>query len=229
MTVIIGNPGTSVVIAADQQHSAQGYHKFNQEKILLIDGLQWCVVLAYSGAENIAKEVKQKLEDRLFRYDKPEEGIFTDEQVIHDTAEEVLLEVSQRYYESKLQMFVGASTTLGTPMLWIFDEKSFREVDDLIYLGVGESSITRYLKDRMSPTEYERMTGQGYSLERQIDLAIYIVEQAKNYVDGCGGPTNVVVLPEGKNSWDWLEEKEIESRVSKMRLREQQALRSILG
>jgi 20S proteasome alpha/beta subunit len=227
MTVVVGVPGTSVVIAADQQHSVQGYHKFNEEKILLIDGLQWAVALAYAGSPNIAREAEEKIQDRLFRYQEPEKGIYVDQTVIRDTSEEVLLEIAQRYYDIELQMLVGASTVPETPNLWVFDRKSFREADDLLYLGVGESSVSRYLKDRLSPTEYEKLCGQDYPLERKIDLAIYLIEQAKNYVDGCGGPTNLVILQDG-GDWRWLTEEEVEGRMVKMRIKEKDALRSIL-
>lgn len=227
MTVIVGIPGQSVVLAADQQLSIKEGHKFNEEKLFVIDGLRWTVVLAYAGVPSIAKEIREKIGNRLFSLENTDEPLSFTDQVARTEVESILLEVAQRHYELNLQMLVAASIPPDSPVLWVFDQRAFRQADDLVYLGVGESSISRYLKDYMYPTAFERECGQGYDSEKNLDLALLLVERAKEYIDGCGGPTNAMVLG-GEGKFSWLRPEEIQQRIDRMKQKERSALRSIL-
>jgi hypothetical protein len=61
--------------------------------------------------------------------------------------------------------------------------------NDYECIGIGDSSLLRFL---------ERMVGKqsiGAYITHQASLfAVYLIYQAKKYIDGCGGDTQVSVL-----------------------------------
>lgn len=65
--------------------------------------------------------------------------------------------------------------------------KVVSEVDRYDYVGVGDSSVLRYLAPLLTQT-------RGYTAKQALNLGVYFVLQAKRYVDGCGGDTDAVIL-----------------------------------
>lgn len=67
-----------------------------------------------------------------------------------------------------------------------------KPINEFSIFGAGDSSLTRYLESLLSSF------GQSY-MEYRTALVIgaYIVEQAKKYVDMCGGDLQVCILRSG--------------------------------
>ena len=60
---------------------------------------------------------------------------------------------------------------------------------DYEYIGFGDSPRLRFLEAMTC----EPITG-GYATEQAFKLSTYLTHQAKMYVDGCGGATQVRIL-----------------------------------
>jgi len=55
---------------------------------------------------------------------------------------------------------------------------------DFECLGVGDSSVIRYF--------IETFVNERMGLDHLLPLCVYIMEQAKKYIEGCGGKTDVL-------------------------------------
>jgi hypothetical protein len=60
---------------------------------------------------------------------------------------------------------------------------------DFECIGAGDSSLLRFLEPLVCCP-----TGMGYAAAQARLLSVYLIYQAKRYVDGCGGTTDIRVL-----------------------------------
>jgi hypothetical protein len=102
--------------------------------------------------------------------------------------------------------------------MWLYDgQAGFNLAGEFEILGVGESSLIRYLK-----AAYVRQD----SMQTGQDLAIYLVHQAGEFIPGCKGID--VISISNVHGWDWLGDNEIAPKVEIMKKREQEQLRKIV-
>jgi len=62
------------------------------------------------------------------------------------------------------------------------------------FAGIGDNSLRRFLADVL-PLNRDGLTTNDAQL-----IGAYIVEQAKNYIDGCGGTTQFLAVQDGSTS-----------------------------
>jgi hypothetical protein len=56
-------------------------------------------------------------------------------------------------------------------------------------IGVGDSALLRFLEKMVC-----NPTGLHYVTDQALKLSVYLVYQAKQYIGGCGGATNIRIL-----------------------------------
>jgi 20S proteasome alpha/beta subunit len=175
---------------------------------------------------NHAKEARERVTHRLSALETAavtpgDPGVFLEIQDIKTGVETVLSEMHQQHFNQlDLHLLIACACRVGTPELWAFSKGAFHTVDQFEFLGVGDSSLIRYLQQIYSPVKD--------SLEDCENTAVYCIEKAKKYIDGCGGPTEIVSL-QSHSKWRSLTESEIQERVDVMELRERELLRKIVG
>jgi 20S proteasome alpha/beta subunit len=225
MTIVVGfQCSDGVVIAADRLLSAEGSHKFQEEKLLPIECLNSTFYLAYSGSPVLAKEAREKLLHRLDAIDSDFLGRkpITRQQA-QECIETTLVEMAQQRFDRlSLSLLIVAIYPNASPDLWIFSDNGFHTVFDFEVIGVGDSSLIRYLQQL-----YHTSDTVSYC-ER---LAIFLIEKAKAHIDGCGGQTDLVTIAtNSKGRWEAtkLSEEAITELAAKMARRERGILREII-
>ncbi|MGA7792169.1 MAG: hypothetical protein WCA19_03965 [Candidatus Acidiferrales bacterium] len=110
-----------------------------------------------------------------------------------DAMEDELIRIHQRYWplypereRPMLQMLVGLYAPEDSPTLWKVDGPIVTEVKTYDCIGYG-LSLGKYIGDRLFTTKME-------TSEAAL-LAIYLLEQAKNAVQYCGGESHVIMMP----------------------------------
>lgn len=209
MTIVAGFRCTDgIVVCADQQISLPGFHKYHEAKISREADQEWTSILfAYSGLPGLAREAQEKMVRAL----RPHRAKITSA-LVGDVADEVLTGMGRQYAELELQLLIGTSAYLERPELLKFDGKSLHTADNFNVLGAGDSSLTRFLSDKMYSPEIDVENGQM--------LGVYLIKKATEYVDHCGGPIDVAVLENYSGSVRYLSEPDIEMMLKKMESRE---------
>lgn len=221
MTIALGLPCTDgLVICTDGQLTVSGGHKFQEEKIECEEFYGATLVFSYAGLPGLWKEARNKIVHSLQKLEAPfEEGPAITPENVYNAADEVFTGMGRLYTELNLQMLIAVGGVLHAPELFVFDRNAFYRATDFTCLGVGESSLVRYLADSL----YRR----SISKEEGKNIGIYLVSKAIQYIDGIGPPIDAIVvsghLPE------WLSEQEIKERESAMLSKEKPFLKKIVS
>ncbi|GEM_PF-6668632 len=187
MTIAIGiESHDGIVLAADRQITSDAGLKYYQEKVghLPFDmrnGIfDYCY--AYAGYPDAAKHVVSEIEERSRELD-PARITFG---VLKKCVQEVLEDAVRKY---KKQMHLEMLIVIS---IWGQGCKFFRSKGKLLSpateecLGVGDSSVVHFLFDNLLTTRK--------TLNHTIPLSIYVIKQAKEYIDGCGGQTDIIYI-----------------------------------
>ncbi|HUY14501.1 MAG TPA: hypothetical protein VMX16_12895 [Terriglobia bacterium] len=184
MTAVIGMVcSDGIVIAADQQISVPGQFKYHECKIEVQDrSPDWIVTFAYAGSPSLMKEAKGKILEKL-RKDVPD----VTPEAVHAVAESVLEGMGRQYVELDLQLLI-ATVTVSSLELLRFDGQSraLYAADGFNCLGVGDSSLIRFLSDALY--------SKTMSIYDAANLAVYLIDKAKKYIDHCGGETDLITI-----------------------------------
>jgi len=216
MTIALGMRLTDgIVLAADRLLSTER-HQFEEDKVTVWPLNHGEIFFAFADSPVTAKEVRQKIENRLAAKDDVEAGISLDE--IQEACESVINEIyANRLGAMPLQMLIAARVVGQGTQMWLYDgQAGFNLAGEFEILGAGESSLIRYLKIAYSRRD---------SIQIGKDLAIYLVHQAREFIPGCKGIDVIAITNAG---WDWLDDKEIEPKVEMMKQREREQLRKIV-
>jgi len=178
-----------IILAADRQMTAQGSHKYEEDKIFWIEGVHWNVFLTYCDSPSIAKEAKEKIEAAL----SPLDNNFSSEdyespslKAIKEEVEITLKEISNRYYENPaVELLVVIETQLEESQIFLYRDRAFHAVDGFCVIGCGDSPLFQYLKKAYSPKD---------SLEYGKKLAAYVLAKTGELVDKCGKGSDMLVI-----------------------------------
>ena len=168
------------------------------------------VVFAYSGLPGLEKEAREKIVRRLH-----ETGVSEDS--VYKAADEVLTQMGRTYTDVALQLLIATvgnlSVVFNEPTLLKFDGKGLHKADNYNLLGIGHSSLLRFLTETIfHPHEL--------STPEVINLAVYCAWKASQFIDGCGGWIDVVVLEALNTSCKTISAEDIQRRVSVMKKQE---------
>jgi hypothetical protein len=181
----------AVVICADTQETYGDLLKISVPKITIkpefhIPGKPRLVIagagsgpfidkLAYEAGSAVAASGKNAIEDVAAVV----------EQAIKDTHQEFGT-IYQEGAMPQADLIIGISAQTGLPRLYRADGPILNAVSQYGSVGMG-LYMADYIADRSSHGSF--MDARWAEL-----LAIYLLQQAKNYIDGCGGDSHVITL-----------------------------------
>lgn len=222
MTIALGLPSREgLLICADQEVSARAtdsLDKYYEERISCVDLFGSALVSSYGSSADLWKEAMEKISRRLLELQGPEDegDVCVTPQAIYDTADEVFTAMGR---PSNLQMLLGVGGVFNTPELFVFDQGAMHRASSIACVGVGESSLIRYLA--------ENLYSPSMTLEAAKNLGVYLISKAAQYVNGVGAPMDAVVVT--GHQPEWLGDTEIKERESAMLAREKSLLKQILS
>jgi 20S proteasome alpha/beta subunit len=206
MTVVVGlRCESGIVLCADQQVSAPGAFKYNECKINTETISDESVIFAYSGLPSLAREAREKITKKL-------EGVRVSYDSVYRASDEVLTDMGRLYAQMELQMLIGTAVLFEESTLLKFDGKGLHVADDYNFLGVGDSSLLRFLAEAMYSKQMNNTDA--------VNLAIYLVRKAEKYIDGCGGPIDAAILHWGDEICEMLSNAEVQDRIKQMERQE---------
>jgi hypothetical protein len=176
-----------IVLAADRE-IGRGETKYCETKLFTVNNSpEWSVTFGYAGHPDFAKKIYNKLLSFSAKLQTPEIEAIKD--AIGYYVGETYDEFPQ---ESDLMEMAFAVQCKGKVSLFKTEDRSVAgEINRRAFLGAGDAPVVRYL---------ERVCGRLPLLTcHGLPLAIYIVKQAKEFVKGCGGETDAVVIKANEN------------------------------
>jgi 20S proteasome alpha/beta subunit len=188
MTIAVGfHCKDGLVLAADRQFTAPGTFKYHAKKFAT--NTQGFSELAYvfAGYPGVFAEMQQKVDALLTQ--EPMEVISP--AFIKDTIEGVLVGMGwkENFLEGRLCFLLAINELFEPPQMLVFDETSLCWANTGIrVIGCGDTSLIRYLGDRLHSPEMPINEGVG--------LGAYLIKKATQYIDYCGEPIDVLVINE---------------------------------
>jgi 20S proteasome alpha/beta subunit len=181
-----------IVLCADTQITWAGSHKSYERKISAIgrDAPRACVVFAYAGNPELMKMFVENFSN-IFRDTQYVVSVAAIRQTIVDVLEEMGSVVANDAVG--LTMLCGVSLEGEEDIVLLkISGQIIRPVDLYDYVGVGDCSVVRYLSKVLFQSR--NSTVKTASLR-----AVYLILQAKAFIDECGGETDLInLLPDGR-------------------------------
>jgi len=171
-----------LVIAADRQITNPAGFKFYECKLLKIplSEERGTLVLGYAGSPDTMRVVLEALRKKFEHQDKGREQIWEDLQ-------EVLNALLPKRSKDVIQTLCGFCETGTFHILKSFN-KEISPVPVWDCVGCADSALIRYLGSIFLENRVH------LPLFRAVPICIYLVAQAKKYIEGCGGSTDLIVL-----------------------------------
>lgn len=172
-----------IVLCADNQITWPGSHKYYECKLYPHSMAGWLVVMTFSGSPELMKSFNGKFRDSMALMAAPHTAIKIQDNV------ETILSVYDVLISDPMQLNLLCGIVIpGKEFKLLKTEGQIvREVSRFEYVGVGDSSVLRYLSPLLTQT-------RGYTISQAFNLGTYLTLQARRYVEGCGGDTDAVVL-----------------------------------
>jgi hypothetical protein len=192
MTIALGFPCVDgVVLCTDSQMTSRGAGmKYNESKISTIVSMggptNYRITLAYSGDASMMKTLYEKLMkliDPRKKQDLTETGVVEALQEALNYTHSLSPNIDTEFVD----VICGISIN-GDISMYVAHRTILHQERELAVLGVGDSSLFRYLAKTL-PVASEPM----YIKTAQL-LGAYIVQQAKDFIDGCGGDTHLAAI-----------------------------------
>jgi 20S proteasome alpha/beta subunit len=224
MTIALGMTfRDGFILAADRQITASGSHKYEAEKIFVIEGIHWNVFLTYCDSPAVAKEAAENIEAAL----APFESGFSSEDYeppkfrdIKETIENTLNGISNKHYDSPpVQLLILIECSMEPTTMFLYQDKAFCPAPDFQVLGCADSSIIHYLTQAYSKRD---------SLEYGQKLAAYMVSKAIDFIDRVGKGIDILLVKQ-VGTWDWLSKEEVREILTRIEEKEVSALRKIVS
>src|ERR1700691_2136929 len=197
MTIAIGLKACDgVVFCSDSQITIPQYMKYTGPKVFTLssnknDANKWAIGFTYSGDPERMHRVFEQMSDVLCKKD-----VTVNKDLIRTCFEKSLGDVRSTIintnYESIDILCGGSIGTSSEPFMFCGKSGSITESKELVLLGCGDSSLSRYL---------EGMFPDGRLLmdaSTALVSGAYLIEQAKLYVDGCGGNSQISLVTSGQ-------------------------------
>jgi 20S proteasome alpha/beta subunit len=184
-----------VVLCADRQQTSDGFHKFPEEKIFAIQDSDWSCLIGYCGSRDTAKAVHQKLGNLLLANKNVTPAN------VHTGIEQVLATLDETTVSETVFLCGFAASGRGKSLLKT-NRYSAHQVSKWDCVGSGDSSVVRFLGDILV-NKYNNTSAIAAVL-----AGLYIIEKAKEYTDGTGGPIDIQILRgDGRFAPPWFKTK----------------------
>lgn len=171
----------AIVMGADRQMTASGWNKYSETK-LFYDATDERIIAMIGGDDlGLAKEVWWKLlEHEIHNHADYEQAL-----------KDILDGLGRLYTDLPLQLLCGLATKDGRSLLGFMGKGVYPIMEELGVICKGDSSLIRYLSKHVEL--FWRSNEDG------ITLAAYLLKRAEEFVDGCHGPMDVIMLTSGPN------------------------------
>jgi len=199
MTIAIGfRCVDGIVLCADTQITSRAVGmKYSEDKIHTIANLgetNWIVGITYSGDVGILKSFHEKLSNTLLP--KRNDIALQD---VREAIQSALFEVHNNSADINteyIDVICGVSIGGKKPesAMYVCRRTTVHEERDIAFAGVGDSSLSKFLLDVLP------VRGRGIETGLALLLSTYIVGRAKEFVDGCGGNTQSLIIRDGGES-----------------------------
>jgi 20S proteasome alpha/beta subunit len=194
MTIAAGFPcKNGLVLCADTQETVSGYVKTDTGKIRVLSTPRHHIVFTGAGDSDLIDTAIDEMSDAV-RAENPE-GLTRVAAVLKKTMLRVFEESVKPYAAFPLDdrpsitLLVGIQSAAAT-VLYKASGTSFRLLQNAECIGYGLAlgkSLTKQIFKEDMTVEHAGLT------------AVYVLQQAKRWVDGCGGNSDIVVLSNDGN------------------------------
>jgi len=202
------------VIGADSQISAPGYYKYHESKVGFTHGQDWALLFGYAGDPGLYQQARNAIAAGL--RDAEERTVQQADLICRG----VLDGMGWPYQTLDLKLLIGVSCQKAETRLLVFDGKSLNWGSGMHVVGVGDSSLSRYLSD----TLYE----SAMTVDEGVRIATYMISRAKSYIDHCGGETVLYAFRDLQKP-EHILPAEVQRIETEMLAREKQSLKAIVG
>lgn len=136
----------------------------------------------YTGDPDGAKLFMSELEERAMALERGKRTLRTLKMCVQET-----LEDDWKKHKSHMRAEFLCSISITNEGFKLFrSRKNLLIPAEFECLGVGDSSLVRYL--------VESFVTSRMGVHHYLPLLIYVMHQAKKYIEGCGGPTDVMYV-----------------------------------
>ena len=192
------------ILCADTQETIPGYVKTSTEKITVFDGSAYTVAFAGSGnnavqIDMVIQEICDELQD-----EEPPSSLVGFKVLLHKVLDRLL---PQPYYPkdvSDVELLLAVRENNHTHLFSVYDNV-FSEKKDFECIGsgvvTGRSMFQRYYR-------------RSHTLFESYIVAAYVLHHAKRWVDGCGGKSDIFLLPDSSKTVTRLGSEEVEKLES---------------
>jgi 20S proteasome alpha/beta subunit len=195
--------GSGVILCADTQESIQGYVKTSTEKIKLFQGNFYTVAFAGAGDNAVQIEMTiQEICDEL----KTEEptSLIGFKEMLHGVLDRLFPKPYYPKAVTEVELLLAVKENNATHLFVVMDNV-FAESMEYDCVGAGVVLAKSMLQQRWN---------RNHSLVEAYIVLAYILYHAKRWVDGCGGKSDIFLLPHDSHSVTRLPSTEIEKLES---------------
>jgi hypothetical protein len=173
-----------ILLSADTQITWPQNHKYYESKLYYHQRInEYSIALTFAGNPNLAKSFFGKLPSALDLVPSP---VSTEK--LQNCIESLLSTMDLvESDQDGLHMMIGIIVLHHGLRLLKTERKVVSEVRGYDYVGVGDSSLLRYLSSLT-------MLRTVSTTQQALALSSYLILQAKRYVDGCGGETEAFIM-----------------------------------
>lgn len=187
MTIGIGfHCADGVVLAADEQQTVEGYYKTHSRKIGILGYGGASISYTYAYLPNLTTVMEAGLRGKLPPFPPP-----LTLEIIADAISMQITEMKSQYPEEmKTQQFLYA-LSCGSGARLIRVSGGIVDQPQQGFIGIGDSSLVNYIFRNFTSGPPHMILHR----DEALILAIYMVHLAKQFVDGVGGPTDAIFVP----------------------------------
>ena len=167
-----------VVLCSDREMSG-GDFKYNEKKIYTLNWGDAAFIMTFAGLADVMKIVVDAIWKKM--------ALAFTADAMKAALQATLDEVITPDPDQQFQLLVAFVSKDVAPFLVKTRDRQISPVFENDFIGFGDSALTRYL--------LEALVGDRRLTRAEAAVyGIYIVAQAKKYISGCGGPTDVHCL-----------------------------------
>lgn len=185
-----------IVLCADTQETIQGYTKTKTEKMNVLYADRCRVVITGSGDSEIVGTISQRLMSAAIS--EFDEDRWYEEDEVRGVMEDVLLEFFRRHllpYPQIERPFIELLIAVRCSRNRFLYKASGNTLRDLDPARTGSSGASAIGSGCLFANSLiERIYSPFLELDDLVTIACYILYQAKRWVDGCGGNTDIYVM-----------------------------------
>jgi 20S proteasome alpha/beta subunit len=170
----------SIILCSDTQITYEGSHKRYEHKIFPIEKSNYSVGFSYAGDVGTAKTFCEN-----FSVAMEESSVPVTVEMIRRT---IISTLSKLKVPDNFNLLCGVVIPLREMKLFQSRGKNVHPVPSA-FIGIADTSVLSYLHNLLAQS-----SSGTYSVRQAELLGRYMILQSKNWIDGCGGPTDVFIF-----------------------------------